>query len=180
MQKFEITFKGSTKTYEVPSTWLDITVNTFIDVYKLQQTFNEGDSQLSNLIKMFSLLINIEEEVLMNMDVAIFTQLKETIGFLYDSSDLSKVITTEKIRHKDKVLYVNTKFDKLTVQDMITIEGINKNQTDLVLSMVPLLAYLIKEKNEEGELVKTTVDCGELRIIDVYSLIMVFSNGVAN
>lgn len=180
MQKFEITFKGSTKTYEVPSTWLDITVNTFIDVYKLQQTFNEGDSQLSNLIKMFSLLINIEEEVLMNMDVAIFTQLKETIGFLYDSSDLSKVITTEKIRHKDKVLYVNTKFDNLTVQDMITIEGINKNQTDLVLSMVPLLAYLIKEKNEEGELVKTTVDCGELRIIDVYSLIMVFSNGVAN
>ena len=171
MQKFEITFKGSTKTYEVPSTWLDITVNTFIDVYKLQETFNEGDSQLSNLIKMFSLLINIEEEVLMSMDVAIFTQLKETIGFLYDSSDLSKVITTEKIRHKDKVLYVNTKFDNLTVQDMITIEGINKNQTDLVFS--------IKEKNEEGELVKTTVDCGELRIIDVYSLIMVFSNGVA-
>jgi len=180
MQKFEITFKGSTKTYEVPSTWLDITVNTFIDVYKLQETFNEGDSQLSNLIKMFSLLINIEEEVLMSMDVAIFTQLKETIGFLYDSSDLSKVITTEKIRHKDKVLYVNTKFDNLTVQDMITIEGINKDQTDLVFSMVPLLAYLIKEKNEEGELVKTTVDCGELRIIDVYSLIMVFSNGVAN
>ena len=64
MQKFEITFKGEIKTYEVPSTWLDITVNTFIDVYKLQQTFNEEDSQLSNLIKMFSLLISIEEEVL--------------------------------------------------------------------------------------------------------------------
>ena len=180
MQKFEITFKGETKTYEVPSSWLDITVETFVEVYKLQQSFNEEDSQLSNLIKMFSLLIGIEEELLMGMDVNIFTQLKESIGFLYDSTALTKVVTTEKIRHKDKVLYVNTNFDKLTVQDMITIEGINKDKEDLVFSMIPLLAYLIKEKNQEGELVKTTMNVGELRIIDVYSLILVFSNGVAN
>ena len=180
MKKFEIKFKGETKTYEVPSNWSEIKVRKFVEVYKLQNTFKEGDSHLANLISILTILLGIDREVLMAMDANAFGLLKDTISFLYDSSDLAKVTTTEQIVVNGKTLYVNTKFDKLTVEDMINIEGITKNNEDLVDAMIPLLTYLIKEKNHNGELVTSSIDMGELRIIDVYSLILVFSNGVPN
>lgn len=178
MQKFEITLKGQTNTYEIPTNWLDVSVGTFVNVYKLQKTFTEDDSHLANLIKMFSLLMGVDEEVLRAMDAKTFGLLRDKISFLYDSADLAKVVTTDTIRFEDKTLYVNHKFDELTVEDIIRIEGITKNNNDLVDAMIPLLSYLIREKDENGKLVKSNVDMSNIRVVDVYSLILGFSNGV--
>lgn len=180
MKKFEIKFKGETKTYEVPTNWGEITVGKFVDVYRLDKNTVEGTSHLNKLIDMFSILLGMDGDVIKAMDLTTFGLLKDTIAFLYDSSDLAKITTSEQINVGDKTLYVNTKFDNLTVEDMINIEGITKNNEDLVDAMVPLLSYLIKEKDSNGDLVTSSVDMSQLRIIDVYSLITVFSNGVPN
>jgi hypothetical protein len=153
MTTVNIELEEGVKTFELPTSWDEVTVGQFMKIYELQL---DKENELMGTLKLISALSGIESDILLMMDVDDFKQIATEILFI--TTPLEKNDSDYVEINGDK-FYLYRDFNKLTTGEVITIEMIIDGAKNNINSVMPdLLCLFLRKKKEDGTFEKFTTD----------------------
>jgi len=152
MIEVNIDLEGINKTYNLPSSWDEVTVEQFIKLYNYKSTSNE----LLSAVNLVSSISDIDPSILLQMDIDDFKILANQVKFL--STEVNRKDVDYLDLNGDKY-YLYSDFNKLTTGEVITIETIlDSANYDVHKVMADLLCLFLRKKDENGKYEKFSTD----------------------
>ena len=148
-----IELEEGTKAYDFPTSWDEVTVEQFINIYKINF---ENTNELMGVVKLLSAISGIEEETLMMIDIDDFKKLSTELSFFNKEMD-DDVVEFIEINGEQYFLY--KEFNKLTTGEIITIELLLEKAEQDLNSIIPdLLCLFLRKKKDDGTFEKFNTD----------------------
>lgn len=153
MVEVNIEIDDLTKTYKIPTSWDEVSVRQFAQLYKNK---NENSNELLGAVNLISAISDIDTSILLQMDIDDFKLLTTQVEFI--TTEVPKVEVDYLEVGEDKY-YLYTDFNKLTTGEVITLETILESSNfDVHKVMSDLLCLFLRKKDENGKFEKFTTD----------------------
>lgn len=153
MVEVNIEIEGLNKTYNIPTSWDEVSVRQFNQLYRFK---NENSNELLGVVNLISAISDIDTSILLQMDIDDFKSLTSQVEFV--TTEVPKVEVDYLEVNGDKY-YLYTDFNKLTTGEVITLETILESSNfDIHKVMTDLLCLFLRKKDSEGRFEKFTTD----------------------
>ena len=153
MVEVNIEVEGLNKTYNIPTSWNEVSVRQFNQLYRFK---NENSNELLGVVNLISAISDIDTSILLQMDIDDFKSLTSQVEFV--TTEVPKVEVDYLQVGEDKY-YLYTDFNKLTTGEVITLETILESSNfDIHKVMTDLLCLFLRKKDSEGRFEKFTTD----------------------
>ena len=153
MVEVNIEIEGLNKTYNIPTSWNEVSVRQFNQLYRFK---NENSNELLGVVNLISAISDIDTSILLQMDIDDFKSLTSQVEFV--TTEVPKVEVDYLEVNGDKY-YLYTDFNKLTTGEVITLETILESSNfDIHKVMTDLLCLFLRKKDSEGRFEKFTTD----------------------
>lgn len=153
MVEVNIEVEGLNKTYNIPTSWDEVSVRQFNQLYRFK---NENSNELLGVVNLISAISDIDISILLQMDIDDFKSLTSQVSFI--TTEVPKVEVDYLQVGEDKY-YLYTDFNKLTTGEVITLETILESSNfDIHKVMTDLLCLFLRKKDSEGRFEKFTTD----------------------
>ncbi len=153
MIEVNINLEDTEKTYSIPTSWDEVTVKQFSQLYKVK---NDNSNELLAAVNLINAITEIDTSTLLQMDIDDFKTLSKSISFI--SEEVKKTDVDYLILDGEKY-YLYTDFNKLTTGEVITLETIIESSNHDIHRIIPdLLCLFLRKKNENGKYEKFTTD----------------------
>jgi hypothetical protein len=170
------------KDFTVPTEWADITVNQLQGLSKLNP---DNMTSIEYMGKSVSVLIGVDYDDLMLMDPNDFMNLAEEIKFI--NTEI-KPEPKDSIEIDGETYWLKKDYSKLTMGEVISVETImNDSNQELSAAMDKMLCIFLRKKDENGKLENFKNEFmdraemfGNINVVDVYDLMINFSNIVSS
>jgi hypothetical protein len=137
------------KDYYFPSSWEDVTVEQFCNIYSIDTNIHTGMFYSFELIHQLS---GIDREIVEQIDYQDYKELIKSLEFVYTPIKEEK---KESITIEGEEYFLHTEFNSYTAGEVISIETILQSADgDVKKVMGKLLCIFLRKKNENGELEK--------------------------
>lgn len=178
MVEVNIEIDDVTKTYNIPTSWDEVSVRQFTQLYKFK---NENSNELLGAVNLISAISDIDTSLLLQMDIDDFKLLTTQVEFV--TTEVPKVNVDYLEIGEDKY-YLYTDFNKLTTGEVITLETILESSNFDVHKVMSDLLCLFLRKKDGDKFEKFTTDMLkrkeiflELPVSQVYHVFGFFLNG---
>ena len=179
MVEVNIEIEGGIKTYNIPTSWEEVTVKQFTQLYRYK---NDNLNELLAAVNLISAISGIDQNVLLQMEIDDFKILTTQVSFI--TTEVPKVDVDYLEVGEDKY-YLYTDFNRLTTGEVITIETLlDSSDFDVHKILSDLLCLFLRKKDENGKFEKFTTDMLkrketflDLPISQVYHVFGFFLNG---
>lgn len=179
MTKLNLELDGEVMVFEIPSSWEEVNVQQFADIFKLDKLSMTEIEMSVAVVKIFT---GIDEDTLYMMSPENFAEVARTIEFTSDD-----VVGTKKesIMVGEDEYFIKKDFDKLTMGEMISLELLIEKSDNKVIKYFPeMLCIFLRQKKDNGHLEsfkKSFMDRADsfkgISIADVNDLFLFFSDG---
>lgn len=178
MVEVNIEIDDVTKTYNIPTSWDEVSVRQFTQLYRFK---NENSNELLGAVNLISAISDIDTSLLLQMDIDDFKLLTTQVEFV--TTEVPKVNVDYLEIGEDKY-YLYTDFNKLTTGEVITLETILESSNFDVHKVMSDLLCLFLRKKDGDKFEKFTTDMLkrkemflELPVSQVYHVFGFFLNG---
>lgn len=178
MVEVNIEIDDVTKTYNIPTSWDEVSVRQFTQLYRFK---NENSNELLGAVNLISAISDIDTSILLQMDIDDFKKLTTQVEFV--TTEVPKVNVDYLEVGEDKY-YLYTDFNKLTTGEVITLETILESSNFDVHKVMSDLLCLFLRKKDGDKFEKFTTDMLkrkemflELPVSQVYHVFGFFLNG---
>lgn len=178
MVEVNIEIDDVTKTYNIPTSWDEVSVRQFTQLYRFK---NENSNELLGAVNLISAISDIDTSILLQMDIDDFKKLTTQVEFV--TTEVPKVNVDYLEIGEDKY-YLYTDFNKLTTGEVITLETILESSNFDVHKVMSDLLCLFLRKKDGDKFEKFTTDMLkrkemflELPVSQVYHVFGFFLNG---
>lgn len=178
MVEVNIEIDDVTKTYNIPTSWDEVSVRQFTQLYRFK---NENSNELLGAVNLISAISDIDTSILLQMDIDDFKKLTTQVEFI--TTEVPKVSVDYLEIGEDKY-YLYTDFNKLTTGEVITLETILESSNFDVHKVMSDLLCLFLRKKDGDKFEKFTTDMLkrkemflELPVSQVYHVFGFFLNG---
>lgn len=131
--------KIKNETYSLPTSWDEITVNQLVKIEQL----NQEEVSLNKMTKIASILVDVEEDTLLNIEIADYMTLLQDISELMNSTT-----PNSKFQPKitlDGVTYTAVEVQEWNTREFTDFDTLSSDKTNLPL----LLALIYRVEGEE-------------------------------
>lgn len=137
------------KEYHFPSSWDEVTVEQFGNIYSIDTTIHTGMFYSFELIHQLS---GIDKDVIEQIDYQDYKELVKSLEFVYKPVEELK---KQSITIEGEEYFLCTEFNNYTAGEVISLETILQSAGgDVKKVMGKLLCIFLRKKNENGELEK--------------------------
>lgn len=178
MVEVNIEVDNMTKTYNIPTSWDEVSVKQFTQLYKYK---NENSNELLGAVNLISAISDIDTALLLQMDIDDFKNLTSKVLFV--TTDVPRV-DVEYLEVGEDKYYLYTDFNKLTTGEVITLETILDSSSFDIHKVLPDLLCLFLRKKDGDKFEKFTTDMLkrkeiflELPVTKIYHVFGFFLNG---
>ena len=139
---------GEEKSYEIPTSWSEVTVGQAADIQNISV---ENLTIIEKIVKILTILTpGISEDDIMLMSPEQFNQISEQLTFI------SNEIQGEPVNFLTiggEEYFVKKDFTKLTMGEIISVDTIMKQtDNDITRALPKMLCIFLRKKKENGEL----------------------------
>jgi hypothetical protein len=178
MIEVNIELGEETKTYKFPESWDEVTVERFVNIYKIR---SNDISELEGSVELLSAISGIDKDTLYSMEIEDFKNLISNLKFV--STEISKMDVDYVELEGDKY-YLYSDFNKLTTGEVITIETlIDSASGDFYKIMPDLLCLFLRKKTDDKyerfttEMLKRKEMFKQVPITQIYHIFNFFLTG---
>lgn len=167
------------KSYSFPTTWDDLTVEQYSNLYSIDRTVHTG---MFFTFEVLHKLTGIDRDIIEQIDYKDFVQLVKGLEFIYTPLEKREV---ESIEIEGEKYYLQTEFNKFTAGEIISIDTIiSKANGELNTVLSKLLCVFLKKKKPNGEFEKYKTSFmlreqmfSKIKISDVHHIFGFFLHG---
>jgi hypothetical protein len=167
------------KSYSFPTTWDDLTVEQYSNLYSIDRTVHTG---MFFTFEVLHKLTGIDRDIIEQIDYKDFVQLVKGLEFIYTPLQKREV---ESIEIEGEKYYLQTEFNKFTAGEIISIDTIiSKANGELNTVLSKLLCVFLKKKKPNGEFEKYKTSFmlreqmfSKIKISDVHHIFGFFLHG---
>ena len=143
MIELKLEIDDEIKSYEIPESWDDVTVEQFAKLWTIQgKTFQ---TKIEMAVHTISLILGIDEEVIYMMDVSDFNKIADAINFVEKSMESKEL--GESIILEGEEYFIKKDFEKLNMGEVISINIIlEKAQGNIAAHMSEMLCVFLRKK----------------------------------
>ena len=167
----------------IPESWDEVTLS----VYAKLAGFENGDSDIENLLGIMAILTDVTIEELKTIPADYFNELSESVTWIGESPILKEIV---EVNIKGDKYLINHNYNKLTLGQMVSIETLIEGIKDDPHNSVSIvLGVLLSKVLSDGTLEPFDGDIAieqieffkeNLSIVDGLSLMVGFGNGENN
>ena len=137
------------KSYSFPSSWSEVSVEQFSNLYGIDKEKYKGMFYTFELIHQ---LTGVDKEIIEYMDYQDFVLLVKELNFVFDPIEDKK---SESIIVDGEEYFIYSEFNKYLAGEIISLELLlNSSGGDFVKIMPQLLCIFLRKKKENGKLEK--------------------------
>jgi hypothetical protein len=149
MIEINIELDDEVKTYEFPTSWSEVTIDKFKNLYTINKDIHSG---MFYTFEVLHQLTGIDRDIIEQIDYEDFSKLVEQMKFIYEPIQEKK---GESIIVDGEEYFLNTEFNKYTAGEIISIETILTSANNEIFKVMPeLLCIFLRKKKESGKLEK--------------------------
>lgn len=149
MIEINIELDEGNKVYEFPTSWSEITVDQFKNLYSINKDIHSGMFYTFEVIHQLS---GIEREIIEQIDFDSFSQLIEQMKFIYEPIEEKK---SQSIVIDGEEYFLYNDFNKYTAGEIISLETILSSANHEIYKIIPeLLCIFLRKKTPKGNLEK--------------------------
>jgi len=147
MIEINVELDDEVKTYEFPTSWSEVTVDKFKNLYTINKDIHSG---MFYTFEVLHQLTGIDRDIIEQIDFDSFTELVEQMKFIYEPIE-EKKIQSLIIDGEEYFLY--TEFNKYTAGEIISLETILTSANHEIFRVMPeLLCIFLRKKTPKGKL----------------------------
>lgn len=178
-------FKVKDKTYNLPTSWSEVSLDMFIKIKNLEDTNQKEILGEFYIVRLLEILTEVDECGLDDMTLQELIDLINSVDFLNTQPEEN----APEYLDINGIKYVFSKnFNQLTMSEIITIKTLQHGKTETE-SFLDVLCVILRPGviNDKGELVQDKLDISKLEehkklfskqpVFDVLSRISFFLNG---
>lgn len=137
------------KTYSFPTSWSEVTVEQFSNLYSIDKEKYTG---MFHTFEVIHQLTGVDREVIELIDYEDFVTLVKVLAFVYEPIEDKK---SESVIIDGEEYFIHSEFNKYTAGEIISLDMIiNSSKGEFVKVMPQLLCIFLRKKNENGKLEK--------------------------
>jgi hypothetical protein len=149
MIEINIELDDEVKTYEFPTSWSEVSIDKFQNLYTINKDIHSGMFYTFEVIHQ---LTGIDRDVIEQIDYENFTELVEQMKFIYEPIEEKKM---ESLIIEGEEYFLYTEFNKYTAGEIISLETILSSANNDIFKVMPeLLCIFLRKKKENGKLEK--------------------------
>jgi len=176
MIDLNIELDEETKTYKLPTSWADVTVEQFMEIHKIDSELKEVDM----MIELLKVLSGVDKEVSKQMGYTEFTELILNFEFLKTEVPAGK---KDFIIIEGEEYFIKKDFSKILMGEIISIDTL-MDGGDVTPVIPEILCIFLRKKTSKGNLeqfknsMMDRVDMfKQISIEDVHNVFFYFSGG---
>jgi hypothetical protein len=149
MIDINVELDNDVKTYQFPTSWSEVTVEQFCNLYTINREIHTG---MFYTFEAIHKLTGIDREIIEQIDYRAFTELVKTLKFVYEPVE-NKMSESVIVDGEEYFLY--NEFNKYTAGEIISLETILQSSNNEIFKVMPqLLCIFLRKKTIDGTLEK--------------------------
>ena len=147
MIEINVELDDEVKTYEFPTSWSEVTVDKFKNLYTINKDIHSG---MFYTFEVLHQLTGIDRDIIEQIDYEDFSKLVEQMKFIYEPIQEKK---SESIIVDGEEYFLHTEFNKYTAGEIISLETILASANNEIFKVMPeLLCIFLRKKKDSGKL----------------------------